>query len=157
MIRQIRLLWYSTRSADVITWGRLGADPKRQDPFLGPRIMRSMMRGLRCASFARTTEGSKWRAFGPRRSPPPMVWGWKYLHSMQRFLGAILVFVILTICQNGRQNLCMGWRLAAIFGILSKMAKTRCVSDLTKSSFVRYATSFGHFGLFWVKTRCVSD
>ena len=48
----------------------------------------------------------------------------------------------------------MGWGLEAI---LTKMAKTRCVSDLRLSTIVRHAASFGDFDKKSAKTRCVSD
>ena len=86
-----------------------------------------------------------------------MVLGWKYLHSMQRFLVGFGGF-----CQNGKSCQIptkplhgMGfWRVLVIFVIL---AKTRCVSDLALSLFVRHAASFGHFDKNGAKTRCVSD
>ena len=75
-----------------------------------------------------------------------MVLGWKYLRSMQRFWLGFGGF-----CHFGKNAKFSPKHLHGMgfwrdLGFLVKMAKTRCVSDLTKSIFVRHAASFDHFG-----------
>ena len=95
-----------------------------------------------CKCFALAYWRRNWGIGGLRL---PRFGRWKYLHSMQRFGGGFGKFAILANLSKSRQNLCMGWGFLGFLAFLSKWAKTRCVSDLTKSSFVRHAASFGSF------------
>ena len=64
----------------------MGADPFRLDPFFcHPSCTRYNWGGVLCCAAHNTTEGTKSGVGRLRRPPPPLVWGWKYLHSMQRF------------------------------------------------------------------------
>ena len=85
-----------------------------------------------------------------------MVWGWKHLHSMQRFLAEIWHFVNFDKIVKSRQKPLHGMGWVGVLVFLSKMAKTRCVSDLQGAIIVRHAASFGTFGKNGAKTRCVS-
>ena len=87
------------------------------------------------------------RGFGSvgrlRRPPPPMVLGWKYLHSMQRFWGAFWLLVILIKMTKMSQNLCIGWGFWAFLPFLAKWPKLAACLTTAKSRIVRHAASFG--------------
>ena len=85
-----------------------------------------------------------------------MVWGGNTSIPCRGSGGGFGIFAKMAKMIKSLQNLCIGWRLGGVLAFLSFLAKTRCVSDLTKSSFVRHAASFGSFDKNGTKTRCVS-
>ena len=115
--------------ADVVTSDRQVPTPFRLDPFLPFGAFCCEAVESSCELRSQRVAGSNRGPGDPRWSPPPMVWGWKYLHSMQRFLAAFGGFVIFDKIVKMAPKPLHGMGVGGHFGFLSKMVKTRCMSD----------------------------
>ena len=125
----------------------VGTDPILARPnFLGQSItlLCSVIGGLVGGWSAGS--GQKAVAFGRQGRRLPWFWGGNTSIPCRGFGGVGELF-----CHFGKNAKMApkplhGMGVLVILAILSKWAKTRCVSDLHKSNLVRHAASFGYFG-----------